>query len=135
MSEIWALIGVGVGTAIGFGLDFIKAHIQEKQQKKKYLGDLLADLEYNKKLAEEGRRWGYHTLGYTDAKGAKYLFDLPEKLRTQIYYVQSIASAINEGTTAAFVEKKFDAVTEPLSLVIFKSNLENVIPELKRYLE
>ena len=132
-SEFWTLMAVVVGGIIGFGLNFLKEYIHEKQQKGKYLKDLLADLEYNKKLAEEGRGWGYHTLGYIDAKGAKYLFDLPEKLRTKIYKVQSIASAINEGITA-FFGQKFEEVGEVLNREMLKSQLEEVILEFKKYL-
>ena len=133
-SEFWTLMGVVVGVIIGFGLNFSKEYIHEKHQKGKYLKDLLADLEYNKKLAEKGRGWGYHTLGYIDAKGAKYLFDLPEKLRTQIYDVQSIASAINKGTTA-FFDQKFKEVGDVLNLEMLKSRLEEVIPEFKKCLK
>nr|QNO54366.1 hypothetical protein DIMBOPOO_00039 [Methanosarcinales archaeon ANME-1 ERB7] len=126
-------MAVVVGVIIGFGLNFLKENIHEKQQKGKYLKDLLADLEYNKRLAEEGRGWGYHTLGYIDAKGAKYLFDLPEKLRTQIYDVQSRASAINEGITV-FFGQKFEDVGDVLNREMLKSLLEEVIPEFKKYL-
>jgi len=86
----------------------------------KYLRDLLADMEYNIKLAEENKKWGYHTLAYTDAKGAKYLFDLPEKLRTQIYDVISMISALYHPSGEIVEIKKI------------KKLLESIIPELKR---
>jgi len=62
-----------IGIVLGFMSNLLRDWIQEKKTKRIYLEDLLADLEYNKKLAEKDRGWGYHTMGYTDAKGAKYL--------------------------------------------------------------
>lgn len=122
-SEIWILIGVFVGAILGFGLNFLRDFIQERKQRTKYLKDLLADMEYNKKLAGKNKKWGYHTLGYTDAKGSKYLFDLPEKLRTQIYDAQAIISA--------FYHKRVE-IEEIKEL---KKLLESVNLEFKKYLE
>jgi len=123
-SEVWTLIGVIVGALIGFLLNLLRDYIQERKLRKKYLGDLLADLEYNEKLVKEGKKWGYHTLGYIDAKGAKYLFDLPENLRIQIYDVQSLITsgyAKNQGLSCEEIEQ-------------LKELLKNIIPEFKRYL-
>ena len=129
-SEFWTLMGAAVGVILGFGLNVLKENRHEKQQRGKYLKDLLADLEYNKKLAEEGREWGYHTLAYSDAKGAKYLFDLPEKIRTKIYDVQTRASAFNAGTTKLY-DPKFDVVSDRY----LEIELEDVVQEFKKYLK
>jgi len=51
---------------------------------------LFRDLQFNKDLAEQSKIYGYHTLAYTDAKGAKYLFDLPDNLRNKIYEAYAI---------------------------------------------
>lgn len=119
---IFTLTGVILGAFLGLGLNLLKDHLQERKQRTKYLMDLLSDFEYNKKLAGENKKWGYHTLGYTDAKGAKYTFDLPEKLRMQIYDIQSMISAnIEKGETARIKE--------------IKKLLDNVIPEFKEYLK
>jgi hypothetical protein len=124
-SPIWTLIGVVVGAILGFVLNFLREYIQEQKQRRKYLRDLLADLEYNKELAEKGeKKWGYHTLAYTDAKGAKYLFDLPEKLRTQIYDSQAIMSKVyGKGEVSAEEIKRL------------RELLGSIIPEFKKYLE
>ena len=125
-SPIWTIIGVVVGAIIGFVLTLLREHIQEQKQRQKYLRDLLTDLEYNKKLAEAGeKQWGYHTLAYKDAKGAKYLFDLPEELRTQIYDTQTLISSIY-GTGKAL---SFQGIKRLREL------LESIIPEFRRYLE
>lgn len=124
-TEIWVIIGVVVGAILGFLLNLSRYYIQEKQQRRKCLKDLLADLEYNKKLAEETKRWGYHTLGYNDAKGAKYLFDLPMELRNQIYDVQTIISAF-------YLYQK--DMNYPLEIEKLKEFLESLIPKFERYL-
>jgi len=93
-SEIWTLIGVTIGAILGFASNFLRDKINESKQRKRYLMDLLGDLEYNQKLAERGESWGYHTVAYRDAKGAKHLFDFPEPLRTQIYDAQCITSGV-----------------------------------------
>ena len=125
-SPIWTLIGVVVGAILGFVLTLLREHIQEKKQRGKYLRDLLTDLEYNRKLAEEGeKKWGYHTLAYKDAKGAKYLFDLPEELRTQIYDAQSLISSIyGKGIELS-----------PQEIKTLRELLDNIIPEFRRRLE
>ena len=46
-SEIWALIGVAVGSVLTFMFELIRDRRREKETKGKYLKDLLADLEYN----------------------------------------------------------------------------------------
>ena len=51
---------------------------------------MFRDLQFNKDLAEQSKIYGYHTLAYTDAKGAKYLFDLPDNLRNKIYEAYAI---------------------------------------------
>jgi hypothetical protein len=56
-------------------------------------------------------------LGYTDSKEAKYLFDLPKELRTQIYDAQSIISAFYKGTTAG-LPSGFRSVVAQLSAEI-----------------
>jgi hypothetical protein len=124
-SETWTLIGVIVGAVIGFALAFVREYIQELRQKKKYLRDLLSDLEYNKKLVERGESWGYHTVAYRDAKGAKYLFDLPEELRTHIYDAQCLTSGI-------YVRRKGLSSEEMKKL---GRVLEDIIPEFKKYLD
>ena len=123
--EIWVIIGVCLGTILGFMLNLLKDFFGERQQKKKYLGDLLADLEYNKKLAEEGKHWGYHTLGYVDAKGAKYLFDLPPELRNKIYDAQTITSYLYETRSTG---NRAGQIGE------LRKILEDIIPKLKKYL-
>jgi len=89
-SEIWALIGVAVGSVLTFMFELIRDRRREKETKGKYLKDLLADLEYNKSLAERDITYGYHTLGYTDAKESKYLPDLPKEIRTDTDTIQHI---------------------------------------------
>jgi hypothetical protein len=84
----------------------------------------LADLEYNKKLAEEGEKRGYHTLAYKNAKAAKYLVDLPKNLRIQIYDIQRLTSNI-------YVRRKGLSVEEINKL---KELLDSTIPEFKKYL-
>ena len=125
-SPIWALIGVVVGAILGFVLTLLREHIQEQRQRGKYLRDLLTDLEYNKKLAEKGeKKWGYHTLAYRDAKGAKYLFDLPEEIRTQIYDAQSLVSSVyGKGIELS-----------PEEIKRLRELLENIIPQFRKYLE
>jgi hypothetical protein len=59
--EIWTLICIIVGAILGFCLELLREHINERKERCKYLGDLLADLEWNKKLAEERKGFGYHT--------------------------------------------------------------------------
>jgi hypothetical protein len=107
-SEIWALIGVVVGAAIGFGLELLRGYIQEKRQKRKYLKDLLADLEYNKRLAEKAITYGYHTSGYIEAKEAKYLSDLPEELRVNIDSIQRIILSYRLHELPPLIDADFD---------------------------
>ena len=71
--ETWTLIGVAVGATLGFIFTLFRDYIQEESQKKTYFGCLLADLKYNKNLAEKGENWGY-SLGSMER--SKYLLDL-----------------------------------------------------------
>lgn len=126
-SEIWTLIGVVIGAILGFALNFLREYINERKERKKYLKDLLADLEWNKKLAKEKRGFGYHTLGYTDAKGAKYLFELPIELRNQIYEAFSLTFYLNQ---------EFEYTDQGVTLAEkLEKLLENIIPQLKKHLK
>lgn len=124
---IITLIGVLVGGVLGFGFSRLNKHLDENKEEKEYLNDLLGDLEYNKKLANKRKGYGYHTLGYIDAKGAKYLFKLPKELKNQIYDAYSLIFYMNQ---------KFDypqgggVLAERLEKL-----LERIIPEFKKYLK
>lgn len=125
--EVWtavaiSLISVAVGVFLHFGLDLLK----ERKERQKYLMDLLRDLEFNKKLADEENSWGYHTLGYIDAKGAKHLYSLPDGLRTKIYEAQAKTSLLYERIDPAM---KHQLIRELRSL------LEEIIPEFRNHLK
>jgi hypothetical protein len=124
-SETWALIGVVVGAILGFALNFLRDEIRESRQKRRYLMDLLSDLKYNKNLADRGEAWGYHTVAYRDAKGAKYLFDLPDELRTQIYDAQCIASGI-------YIRRKG---LSPQEMTKLKQLLDSIIPRFNKHVD
>ena len=156
-SEIWALIGVAVGSVLTFMFELIRDRRREKETKGKYLKDLLADLEYNKSLAERDITYGYYTLGYTDAKESKYLPDLPKEIRTDTDTIQHIILVYRlqefPPLTATDFDK-FEPKTERLSAVRItgaseysrlrteqleavkrlKVLLEHVIPKLISYL-
>lgn len=118
------LIYLFAGAAIGFLFARFNKWLDEKQERKKYLGDLLADLKYNLDLAERRINQGYHTLGYIDAKSAKYLFDLPERLRTQIYDIQAFVSEIYDRPP----DKRAGMVSQ------LKGLLEETVPEFEKFL-
>lgn len=124
-SEFWILMGVVLGASLGFGFNLLRDYLQEQKQKSNYLGDLLADMKYNKKLADEEKNWGYHTLGYTDAKGAKYLFDLPEELRKKIYDAQTIVSSFY----------RMDEKMEEKKIRELEKLLKEIIPKLEKHLD
>ena len=126
-SEAWTLIGVVVGAILGFSLNLLKEYINERKERAKYLGDLLADLEWNKKLAKERKGYGYHTLGYSDAKGAKYLFKLPPELRNQLYDAFSLTFYLNQ---------RFGYSDQGVTLAEkLEKLLDNIIPQLSEYLK
>ena len=127
-SGFFGIIGVCVGVIIGFLLNLCREYWQEKQQKRKYLNDLLKDLEFNKKLAEESKIYGYHTLGYTDAKGAKYLFELPDDLRNKIYSAFAIIFSLYDSGLHLTNQERQTRVEE------LKKLLEEIIPHFKNYL-
>ena len=143
-SGIWALIGVAVGSVLTFMFELIRDRRREKETKGKYLKDLLADLEYNKSLAERDITYGYHTLGYTDAKESKYLPDLPKEIRTDtdtiqhiilVYRLQEFPSLSLTATRAVGITG--DSEYSPLRLEAVKRLkvlLEHVIPKLISYL-
>ncbi len=124
--EVWtlivAMVGVVVGAIFGFGLTLLRDYIQEKRQRKRYLEDLLEELEYNKKLAKKGIVGGsFPTSAYADVKRAKYLFDLSNQSRINIYKAYNIISDINRYGEGALED-----------LEELKELLENIIPELER---
>jgi hypothetical protein len=126
-SEVWTLIGVVIGAILGFALNFLREYINERKERRKYLEDLLADLEWNKKLAKERKGFGYHTLGYTDAKGAKYLFELPAELRNQLYDAISLIFYLNQ---------TFNYTNRGVSLAEkLEKLLENIIPQFREHLK
>ena len=93
-AAIIGMIGVVIGTFVGFVLELIRDWIREKKTKEVYFKRLLKVLEYNLKRAEENRRSGYHDLSLE----AKYLVKIPsEQLWSQLYGIQSIISDINSG--------------------------------------
>ena len=126
-SEIWTLIGMVIGTILGFALNFLREYIDERKEKRKYLEDLLADLEWNRKLAKERKGYGYHTLGYTDAKGAKYLFEFPAELRNKLYEAVSLSFYLNQ--TYKYTDKGV-TLAEKLEKL-----LEDIIPKFRQYLK
>jgi hypothetical protein len=93
LTAIVGIAGMVVGTILGFAFELIRDWRREKETKGKYLKDLLADLEYNKRLAEGDITYGYHILGYVNAKQSKYLPDLPKEIRTDTDIIQSIILA------------------------------------------
>lgn len=99
-SNVWKLIygfgGVFLGGMLSFLLESWREKKKENIERENYLKDLLADLKFNKKLADKGKVYGYHTLGYKDAKGAKYLHELPENLRSKIYDAHVIMFKLNQ---------------------------------------
>jgi len=119
------LIYLLAGAAIGFLSARFNKWLDEKQERKRYLGDLLADFKYNLDLAQRRINHGYHTLGYIDAKSAKYLFDLPEGLRTQIYDVQALVSQIYDIQPPDMRASMVSAL---------KGFLEEAIPEFEKFL-
>lgn len=93
-AAIIGMIGVVIGTFVGFVLELIRDRIKEKKTKEVYFKRLLKVLEYNLKRAEENRLSGYHDLSLE----AKYLVKIPsEQLWSQLYEIQSIISDINSG--------------------------------------
>jgi len=124
---ICVVVGVVIGAIIGFVFDLARDHIHENQQKQRYFKNLLVDLGYNKKLAEENKILDYRTLVFN-----KYLHDLPEELRTKIYDAQSIISRIYlpwSGDSQSYVR-----LISPY-LKKLKELLESIIPQLEEYSE
>lgn len=111
-SEIWTLIVAIAGVVLGAFLTYVFTYFRdkrkEKETKRKYLEDLLADLEYNRKLTEKSQIWGYHTSGYTGAKEAKYLSDLPQELLTNIDNIQSIILGYRLHELPPLIDADFD---------------------------
>ena len=126
LTEIWTLICVVVGTILGFGLNWLRGYMLDKQRKRKYLEALFAELEYNKRLVDENKKGGYEDSAYMEAKEAKYLYALPKELRYKIHEAQNmlIGAHIKGG----------DYVWERIDFGRLKELLENIILEFKNYL-
>jgi hypothetical protein len=126
--ETWTLIGVAVGATLGFIFTLFRDYIQEQSQKKKYFGCLLADLKYNKNLAEKGENWGY-SLGSMER--SKYLLDLSPELRNHIYDIQSTILRFSQNQIGSNHWPSGLASNEAEKL---KKILDVIIPELESYL-
>ena len=64
---------------MGFALNFLRDELKEKRKKKQYLNDLSKEIEFNKIVFKEGRKWfDFQTQAYVDTRSAKYFIELPE---------------------------------------------------------
>jgi len=98
--------------------------IKDRRKRNRYLKDLLADLEYNLRLAKKGKVYGYHTGGYIQAKQLKYLHTLPEEIRILIYDAQTLVSEIynlKEETIRTKIER-------------LEKLLDELVPKFRKYL-
>ena len=133
-SWVISLISTAAGVIIGTFLTYLKDILIEKKQRRRALENLLNDLKFNKKLAAEKRKWGYHTLAYTEAQSSKYLIDFKEEFRNELFDAFIKMFGLNQGIREEkiFGEKNWKPVEKQLEKL--EKQLEYLISEIERRL-
>ena len=128
------LICTVTGVIVGIFGTYLRDIWIEKKRKRRVLENLLNDLKFNKKLAAQKRRWGYHTLAYTEAQSSKYLIDFKEEFRNELFDAFIKMFGLNQGIREdkIFGEKNWKPVEKQLEKL--EKQLEYLISEIERRL-
>ena len=127
------LICTVTGVIVGIFGTYLKDIWIEKKRKRRVLENLLNDLKFNKKLAEEKKKWGYHTLAYIEAQSSNYLVDFRDEFRNKLYDAFVKIFGLNQ---CIGPEKIFGRNYKPVEKQLEKleKQLEYLISEIERRL-